>query len=64
MQYKKHSEGKPAKITQERIDQLEAIGLDFNDTQQKRDEAQWQSKLELLRQYQRATWTLSSSKKL
>ena len=49
--YKKHSEGKPAKITQERIDQLEAIGLDFNDTQQKRDEAQWQSKLELLRQY-------------
>ena len=26
--------------------------MDFNDTQQKRDEAQWQSKLELLRQYQ------------
>ena len=51
-EYKKHSEGKPAKITQERIDQLEAIGLDFNDTQQKREEAQWQSKLELLRQYQ------------
>ena len=48
--YKKHSEGKPAKITQERIDQLEAIGLDFNE--QKSDEAQWQSKLELLRQYQ------------
>ena len=36
--YKKHSEGKPAKcITQERIDQLTAIGLDFKDTQQKRD---------------------------
>ena len=49
--YKKHSEGKPSRITQERIDQLEAVGLDFNDTKQKRDEAQWQSKLELLRQY-------------
>ena len=50
--YKEHSKGKPARIiTQERIEQLEAIGLDFNDTQQKRDEAQWQSKLELLRQY-------------
>ena len=43
--------GKPAKITQERIDQLKAVGLDFNDARQKRDEAQWQSKLELLRQY-------------
>ena len=49
--YKKHSEGKPAWITQERIDQLEAIGLDLNDTKQKRDEAQWQSKFELLREY-------------
>ena len=51
--YKRRSDGKPArKITQERIDQLEVIGFDFNDTKQKRDEAQWQSKLELLRQYQ------------
>ena len=49
-EYKKHSEGKPGKITQERIDQLTAIGVDFKDTQ-KREEAQWQSKLELLRQY-------------
>ena len=50
--YMKRSEGKPAQyITQERIDQLEEIGLDFNDTKQKRNKAQWQSKLELLRQY-------------
>jgi len=38
--YKKHSEGKPAKITQERIDQLEAAGLDFNATQQNRGKDQ------------------------
>ena len=51
--YKKHCEGKkPSCITQERIDELTAVGLDFKDTQQKRNEAQWQSKLELLRQYQ------------
>ena len=51
-EYSKHREGKPSWITQEHIDQLKAVGLDFNDTQQKRDEAQWQSKLELLRKYQ------------
>ena len=51
IEYRKHSEGKPAWITQKRIDQLEAIGLDLNDTKQKRDEAQWQSKFELLRAY-------------
>ena len=63
--YKKHSEGKPARyITQERIDQLEAVGFDFNDTKQKRDEAQWQSKLELLRAVSGAEWTLPSSVQL
>ena len=49
LEYKKHREGKPSSITQERIDELTAVGWDFNDTKQKRDEAQWQSKLELLR---------------
>jgi len=51
VEYKKHCEGKPAYITQERIEKLKAVGLDFNDTMQKRYEAQWQSKLELLREY-------------
>jgi len=63
--YNRFKQGKPAWITQERIDQLEAIGLDFNDKQHARTEkfdaqqqsraekfgATWQSKLELLRQY-------------
>jgi len=44
--YKKHCNGMPSWITQERIDQLEAIGVDWNPWV-----TQWQSKLELLRQY-------------
>jgi len=41
---KKHCNGMPSCITQEHIDQLEAIGVDWNPNE-------WQSKLELLRQY-------------
>jgi len=50
-EYKKHCEGRPSCITQERIDELTTVGLDFHDIKQKRAEAQWQSKLELLRMY-------------
>jgi len=45
-QYKKRCNGKPARITQEHIDQLEAIGFEWNPY-----ETQWQSKFELLRNY-------------
>ena len=58
-EYKKHREGKPSKITRERIDQLESIGFDWNTY-----EANWQSKLELLRQYRAGKRSLSSSTKL
>jgi len=51
VEYKKHVEGKPSQITQERIDQLEAVGYDFHYTKQKREKVQWQTKLALLRQY-------------
>ena len=50
--YRKHTEGQPSWIAQERIDQLQAVGVDFADTQQKREEGLWQSKLELLQKYQ------------
>jgi len=46
-----HVKGKPAKISQERIEQLEAVGVDFKDTKEKRDDAQWQSMLALLQEY-------------
>ena len=48
-EYKKHKTGKPSKLTQERIDQLEAVGVDWD-----AQEALWQSKFELLRQYKQA----------
>ena len=42
--------GKPSKITQERVDQLEAIGVVWS-VQKAPLQSQWQSKFELLQQY-------------
>jgi len=48
-EYKRHKTGKSSKLTQERIDQLEAVGVDWD-----AQEALWLSKFELLRQYKQA----------
>ena len=55
-QYKKHMQGKPSQLTQERIDGLEAVGCwDIVDTKKRSgEEEKWQSKVELLRQYKQA----------
>ena len=50
--YKKYSQGKPTTITQEKINELRAVGVHWvTHRKRKSDEAKWLSKLELLRQY-------------
>jgi len=49
--YKQHSQGKTTAFTQKRINQLEALGFNF---QQNHSEEKWLSKVELLRQYKQA----------
>jgi len=54
-QYKKHKEGKPSQLTQERIDGLEAVGCwDVVDRKKTSGGEKWQAKVELLRQYKQA----------